>query len=160
MECKCTGNDGRAIGKVAGVVFLQTLYSITEQWISSYKKIQGFLQELCVSSQCPYPDSLREDGLVEESTVSFLVACASFVLCVAAHGIIDQRDQEALRRNFGVCKSANGRSGLRFCNSSVASQMTAPKAEEPYRFSLYLTLVYRQPFKRKWRSWRVAYRWR
>ena len=82
---------------------LQTLYSITEQWISSYKKIQGFLQELCVSSQCPYPDSLREDGLVEESTVSFLVACASFVLCVAAHGIIDQRDQEALRRNFGVC---------------------------------------------------------
>ena len=32
---------------------LQTLYSITEQWISSYKKIQGFLQELCVSSQCP-----------------------------------------------------------------------------------------------------------
>lgn len=87
---------------------LQTLYSITEQWISSYKRVQGFLQELCVSSQCPYPDSLREDGLVEESTVSFLVACASFVLCVAAHGIIDQRDQEALRRNFGVCKSANG----------------------------------------------------
>ena len=58
--------------------------------MSSYKKVQGFLQELCASSQCPYPDSFRDDGLVEESTVSFLVECILFVISVATHRVVDQ----------------------------------------------------------------------
>ncbi|KAK8798285.1 hypothetical protein WA588_003370, partial [Blastocystis sp. NMH] len=99
---------------------LSTLYSITEQWISSYKKIQGFLQELCVSSQCPYPDSLREDGLVEESTVSFLQRTESLI------NEIKKRYEETL---VSANQLMEERSSL--LQQLVASQMTAPKAEEP-----------------------------